>query len=43
MACYREMNIGEAERISDIDAAYYIKNAWRMNRETGEYALTEIN
>ena len=43
MQSFREMNIGEAERISDIDAAYYIKNAWRLNRETGEYELTEIN
>lgn len=43
MLIFREMNIIEAERISEIDAAYYIKNAWRMIRKTGEYELTEIN
>lgn len=43
MLSYREMNISEAERISEIDAACYIKRAWRMNRKTGEYELTEIN
>ena len=43
MLSYREMNISEAERISEIDAAYYIRNAWRMNRTTGEYELAEIN
>ena len=33
----------EAERIAEIDAVYPIKNAWRMNRKTGEYELKEIN
>jgi len=33
------MYIDEPERISEIDAVYPIKNAWRMNRKTGEYEL----
>lgn len=40
---YREMHIEEAERIAEIDATCYIKNVWRMNVETGQYELTEIN
>lgn len=43
MLSYKEMNISEAERISEIDAACYIKNAWSINRKTREYELTEIN
>ena len=40
---YRELSISEAERISEIDATYYIKNVWRKNKKTGEYELKEIN
>lgn len=43
MLSYRELNLSEARRISEIDAACFIKNAWRLNRETGAYELTEIN
>ena len=40
---YREMSIDEAERISEIDTNQYIKNAWRMNHESGKYELLEID
>ena len=40
---YRKLRIEEAERISEIDATDYIKNAWRFNDVTGEYNLVEIN
>ena len=40
---YREMNVDEAERIAEIDATYFIKKVWRMNQESGEYELLEIN
>lgn len=40
---YRELHIHEAERIAEIDATHYIKNAWRSDPETGEYRLVEIN
>lgn len=40
---YRELNIEEADRIAEIDATSFIKNAWRMNESSGEYELTEIN
>ncbi len=43
MLKYREMNINEAERIAEIDATNFIKNVWRMNGESGEYELVEIN
>lgn len=43
MFTYREMDIHEAERISEIDATNYIKNVWRMNSTKGEYELVEIN
>lgn len=39
---YRKMNIDEAERISEIDATHFIRNAWRAD-ESGKYRLTEIN
>lgn len=40
---YRKLSIEEAERISEIDATNYIKNVWRINEDTGEYSLVEIN
>lgn len=40
---YRNLKLEEAERIAEIDATHYIKNVWRMNEETGEYRLVEIN
>lgn len=40
---YRQMQIAEAERIAEIDAVHFIKNAWRADPETGEYRLVEIN
>ena len=40
---YHEMLPEEAERISEIDAECYIKNAWRIDAETNEYKLVEIN
>ncbi len=40
---YREMEMDEAEKIAEIDAAWYIKNAWRMNMKSGRYELVEIN
>lgn len=43
MLNYREMQIAEAERISQIDATNFIKNVWRRNEETGEYVLKQID
>ena len=40
---YRKLIIKEANRIAEIDATHYIKNAWRLKKETGEYGLVEIN
>jgi len=40
---YREMFQEEAERISEIDAECYIKNAWRLDVKTGTYQLVEID
>jgi len=38
---YRMMELKEAERIREIDATYFIKNAWR--EIDGELCLVEIN
>ena len=43
MLGYRKLNLEEADRIAEIDATHFIKHAWRMNEETGEYGLLEIN
>ncbi len=43
MFLYRELNIDEANRIKEIDGSCFIKNAWRMNPDTQEYELVEIN
>ena len=40
---YRRLKLEEAERIAEIDATHFIKNVWRVNKETGEYCLAEIN
>lgn len=40
---YRRLKLDEAERIAEIDATHFIKNVWRVNKETGEYCLVEIN
>ena len=40
---YRKLLPEEAERISEIDATHYIKNVWRMDENTKEYNLVEIN
>ena len=40
---YRRLELEEAERIAEIDATYFIKNAWRVDEKTGEYYLVEIN
>lgn len=40
---YRKMRLDEADRIAEIDATHFIKNAWRVNEATGEYGLVEIN
>ena len=40
---YRKLKLYEADRIAEIDATHYIKNVWRLNEETGEYGLVEIN
>lgn len=37
MLTYRELNIDEAKRIAGIDTTNYIKNAWRINANSGEY------
>lgn len=42
MLHYRNMLIEEAERIAEIDAANFVKNAWRRD-DSGEYRLVEIN
>lgn len=39
---YREMQLQEAERISEIDATHFIKNVWRRDA-SGKYRLLEIN
>lgn len=36
------MLIEEAERIAEIDAANFVRNAWRRD-DSGEYRLVEIN
>lgn len=38
---YRKMKLGEEEKIKQIDATYFIKNAWR--KIDGELKLVEIN
>lgn len=38
---YRNLEIDEVDKIKEIDATYYIKNAWR--KVNGEYKLVEIN
>ena len=40
---YRKLKLEEADRIAEIDATNYIKNAWRIDAATGEYRLVEIN
>lgn len=40
---YREMKAEEADLIKQIDATWFIKNAWRRNSATGKYELIEIN
>lgn len=42
MLAYREMEITEAERIAQIDAANYIENAWRRDA-SGNYRLVRID
>jgi len=42
MLNYRQLDLSEAERISEIDATNFIKNVWRKNTD-GEYELQEIN
>lgn len=43
MLKYREMCAEEAELINQIDATHFIKNVWRMNNDSDNYELTEIN
>lgn len=43
MYLYRELEMDETDRIKDIDGTCFIKNAWRMNADTGKYELVEIN
>ncbi|MBP3609616.1 MAG: GNAT family N-acetyltransferase [Lachnospiraceae bacterium] len=43
MPDYRKLNLSEADRIAEIDATHYIKNAWRRNEASGQYELVEIN
>ena len=43
MLHYRELTIGEAERIAQIDATNYIQYVWRKNPATGVYERREIN
>lgn len=40
---YREMSLHEANKIRDIDANYYIENAWRINPATEKYELVRID
>lgn len=40
---YRILKLEEAERIAEIDATHYIKNAWRKTEDAGDYVLVEIN
>lgn len=40
---YRELLLCEADRISEIDAWCYIKNAWRYDTVSKKYVLVEIN
>lgn len=42
MLLYRPLQLSEAERITEIDATHFIRNAWRKDA-SGEYRLTEIN
>lgn len=42
MLLYRALKIDEANRIAEIDATNYIRNAWRKD-SSGEYRLIEIN
>lgn len=37
------MTLQEVDSIREIDANYYIENAWRMNPQTGEYELIRID
>ena len=39
---YRKMELSEAERIAEIDAAHFVRNVWRKDA-SGEYRLLEIN
>ena len=39
---YRELELREAARIAEIDAAHFVKNVWRKDA-SGEYRLVEIN
>lgn len=43
MSEYRKLTLEEAERIAELDATHFVKNVWRINEETGEYGLVEIN
>ena len=43
MLHYRELTIGEVERIAQIDATHYIQYVWRKNPATGVYERREIN
>lgn len=43
MLIYRKMRKDEVGKILEIDATYWIKNAWRRSKITGEYELQEIN
>lgn len=43
MYTYRKMTIDEALLIGEIDCSYRIKNVLRMNPESNQYELTEIN
>lgn len=40
---YREMSLKEKGLIEQIDATCHIKNAWRMNSDSGKFELTEID
>jgi GNAT superfamily N-acetyltransferase len=43
MLKYREMSSKEKGLIEQIDATCHIKNAWRMNSQSGELELTEMD
>lgn len=42
MLGYRKLNLEEADRIAEIDATHFIKHAWRMNEEIGEYGAEKL-